>query len=208
MIEQLEAVEAPSPSANGSCRHGSTARPPAGVAAPQDHREVEVARDSAAHRGDRPYKEGDDQRRLPSFDLIPRDIVPIVAWQWTATGWTPAVGLAHSPPSPITTRWLDTRDVRGWTKTRPIRFDGETLAWLALDAVRVALKPFGAAGEPGRKRKNVTLVDWTVDDGAADEGWLDERENQGWMSRLPRRTWRQRAAKAEPDHPAIQSARV
>jgi|RhiMetdeSRZDD1v2_1073273.scaffolds.fasta_scaffold56974_4 hypothetical protein len=53
----------------------------------------------------------------------------------------------------MATRRLDTRDVRGSSKTRPFRFDVETLAWLTLDEVRVVLKPFGADGEPGRKRK-------------------------------------------------------
>jgi len=41
----------------------------------------------------------------------------------------------------MATRRLDTRDVRGSSKTRPFRFDVETLAWLTLDEVRVVLKP-------------------------------------------------------------------
>jgi hypothetical protein len=120
------------------------------------------------------------KRAVPSVDLIARDLVPIVAWEWTRKEWTPALGMTCCPPSPMTTRWLDTRDVRGWTKTCPIRFDAETLAWLSLDEVRVALKPFGAAGEPGRKRKNVALVHWTVDDGAADDGcWTSATARSG-----------------------------
>jgi hypothetical protein len=148
------------------------------------------------------------RRAIAAIGLIPRDIVPVVAWQWTREGWTPAVGTAYRPPSPMTTRWLDTRDVRGSTKTPPILFDAESLAWLTLDEIRASLKPFGATGEPGRRRKNVTLVHWTVDDGVADDGWLNEREDQEWMSRLTRRNWRQRAAQAPLDHPAIQSARL
>jgi hypothetical protein len=115
----------------------------------------------------------------PPFE---RPCEPPQGEEWSCGASRDLAGPAAEQPAwlivtpPATRRWLDTKDHRGATKTKPITYGATELEFLSLHGI-------ARRGEARPKRREVHGRDNVFDDGAIDEGWAAKVRHPKWEQR-------------------------